>query len=177
MFVDGVGRGHVSRHVKPSTHISIPFVAKEALRPTSRTSTDRGDRSAAVTSVGTGYCCSHVAVQSRRSLSSSPLCQRGKGMPAPRPELSVYTKGDGSLLSLHYARAPPAPPVPRCIPDSWPLPARLAPPPSGAPVRSAHACNHSSRTALTARPPRAPRTARGALPQGCAQEEVPFPQA
>jgi len=45
MWVDGVCRGHVSRHVKPSTHISIPFMAKEALGPTSRTSTDRGDRS------------------------------------------------------------------------------------------------------------------------------------
>jgi len=41
---DVVGRGHVSRHVKPWTHISIPYIAKEALRPTSKTGTDRGDR-------------------------------------------------------------------------------------------------------------------------------------
>jgi len=45
MWVDGVGRGHVSRHVKLWTHISIPYIAKEALRPTSKIATDRGDRS------------------------------------------------------------------------------------------------------------------------------------
>jgi len=45
MWVDGVGRGHVSRHVYAWTRISIPFVAKEAVRPTSKTGTDQGDRS------------------------------------------------------------------------------------------------------------------------------------
>jgi len=45
MWVDGVGRRHVSRHFKVWTHISIPYIANEALRPTSKTGTDRGDRS------------------------------------------------------------------------------------------------------------------------------------
>ena len=43
--IDDVGRGQVSRHVKPWTHIIIPYIAEEALRPTSKTGTDRSDRS------------------------------------------------------------------------------------------------------------------------------------
>jgi len=60
MWVDGVGRGHVSRHVKPWTHISIPCIAKEALRPTSKTGTDQGDSS-------------HVAVQKLLTLLFPPI--------------------------------------------------------------------------------------------------------
>jgi len=40
-----VGRGHVSRNGKPWSHISIPYIAKQDLRLTSKTGTDRGDRS------------------------------------------------------------------------------------------------------------------------------------
>ena len=60
MWVDGVGRGHDSRHVKPWTHISIPCIAKEALRPTSKTGTDQGDSS-------------HVAVQKLLTLLFPPI--------------------------------------------------------------------------------------------------------
>ena len=110
MWVDGVGRGHVSRHDKPWTHISIPCIAKEALRPTSKTSTDRGDRS-------------HVAVHEYHSWLFPPIAGiRWPSMPGlpgcegQSPDRSSCTRPVPCHRRVSSAPLIPVPPPPTHTP-------------------------------------------------------------